>query len=253
MKKSTKLGQNFLVDQTIIRKIIQQSRISKEDVVYEVGTGNGILTTELCKISKYVHSFELDSILFTQCKKHLKHANLELLHLNGFNENLTIPFDVFFSSLPYYESRNAVTWLCQRNFKRGIILLQREFVEKLLSKPGEKNYRAISILSQYRFSINKLLDVPRTSFSPSPKVDSVLIEIYPRTSPLTNKVIRDIQFLLSFRKKTTSFIVNFFRKNYSCDFEGFDHNGYGKNKLVHMSPEAILRFSTYLNKPLMNK
>ena len=160
----------------------------------------------------YIH---LNWILLcdSYCKRNLKHANLALLHMDGFNENLTIPFDVFFSSLPYYESRNAVTWLCQRNFRRGIILLQREFVEKLLSNPGEKNYRAISILSQYRFSINKLLDVPRTSFSPSPKVDSVLIEMCPRTSPLTNKVIKDIQFLLSFRKKTTSFIVNYFKKN----------------------------------------
>ena len=161
MKKPTKLGQNFLVDHAMIKKIIQESKINIQDVIYEVGTGKGILTTELCKISKFVHSFELDSTLYSHCKRNLKHANLALLHLDGFNENLTIPFDVFFSSLPYYESRNAVTWLCQRNFRRGIILLQREFVEKLLSKPGEKNYRAISILSQYRFSIKKLLDVPR--------------------------------------------------------------------------------------------
>jgi 16S rRNA (adenine1518-N6/adenine1519-N6)-dimethyltransferase len=252
LKKPTKLGQNFLVDQTMIRKIIEESRINREDVIYEVGTGKGILTTELCKISKFVHSFELDSILYSHCKRNLKHANLELLHLNGFNENLTIPFDVFFSSLPYYESRNALTWLCQRNFKKGIILLQNEFVEKLLSKPGEKNYRAISILSQYRFSIKKLLDVPRTSFSPSPKVDSVLIEICPRTSPLTNKVIKDIQFLLSFRKKTTSFIVNYFKKNYARNFDGFDHNGFGKNKLVKLSPKDIVHFSIYLNNSIFN-
>ena len=148
----------------MIKKIIQESRINRDDVIYEVGSGKGILTAELCKISRLVHSFELDSILYSNCKRNLKHENLELLHLDGFNENLNIPFDVFFSSLPYYESRNAVTWLCQRSFKRGIILLQREFVEKLLSNPGEKNYRAISILSQYRFSIKRLLDVPRTLF-----------------------------------------------------------------------------------------
>ena len=252
MKKQTKLGQNFLVDHTIIKKIIQESRINKDDVIYEVGTGKGILTTELCKISKFVHSFELDSILYSRCKRNLTHENLELLNLDGFNEHLTIPFDVFFSSLPYYESRNAITWLCQRDFRKGIILLQREFVEKLLSKPGEKNYRAITILSQYRFLISMLLDVPSTSFSPSPKVDSVLIEICPRTLPLTNKVIKDIQFLLSFRKKTISFIVNYFKKNYNRDFDGFDYNGFGKNKLVNLSPEDIVRFSTYLNDGTFN-
>jgi 16S rRNA (adenine1518-N6/adenine1519-N6)-dimethyltransferase len=172
--------------------------------------------------------------------------------MDGFSEHLTFPFDVFFSSLPYYESRNAITWLCQRNFRKGIILLQREFAEKLLSKPGEQNYRAITILSQYRFSIRMLLDVPSTSFSPSPKVDSVLIEIYPRTLPLTNKVIKDIQFLLSFRKKTTSFIVNYFKKNHDRNFDGFDHYGFGKNKLINLSPEDIVRFSTYLNNDTYN-
>ncbi len=247
MIKKTKLGQNFLEDPTIVKKIIQESRISRDDVVYEVGTGKGILTTELCKISKFVYSFELDSVLYSSCKRNLTQANLKLMNTDGFNEHLTIPFDVFFSSLPYYESRNAITWLCQRDFRKGIILLQREFAEKLLSKPGEKNYRAITILSQYRFSISMLLDVPRTSFSPSPNVDSVLIEICPRTLPLTSKVIKDIQFLLSFRKKTTSFIVNYFKKNYDRNFDGFDYYGFGKNKLINLSPEGIVHFSTYLN------
>jgi len=253
LKKNTKLGQNFLVDHYMIRKIIQESKINIEDVIYEVGTGKGILTDELCKTSKFVYSFELDSTLYSLCKRNLKHENLALFHGDGFNEDNIIPFDVFFSSLPYYESRNAVLWLCQRNFRRGIILLQREFVEKLLSKPGEKNYRAISILCQYRFSINKLLDIPRTSFSPEPKVDSVLIEIVPRTLPLTNNVIRDIQFLLSFRKKTVSFIFNYFKKNYNSEFDDFDHNGFGKNKLVKLSPEDIIRFSTYLNNTFNGK
>ena len=79
MKKKTKLGQNFLVDPNMVKKIIQESRINKDDVIYEVGTGKGILTTELCKISKFVHSFELDSILYSHCKRNLTHANLKLL------------------------------------------------------------------------------------------------------------------------------------------------------------------------------
>ena len=67
----------------MIQKIIQESKINKEDVIYEVGTGKGILTTELCKISKFVHSFELDSTLYSHCKRNLKHANLALMHLDG--------------------------------------------------------------------------------------------------------------------------------------------------------------------------
>ena len=60
----------------MIRKIIQESKINIEDVIYEVGTGKGILTGEICKTSKFVYSFELDSTLYSLCKRNLKHANL---------------------------------------------------------------------------------------------------------------------------------------------------------------------------------
>ena len=83
LKKNTKLGQNFLVDHYMIRKIIQGSKINIEDVIYEVGTGKGILTDELCKTSKFVYSFELDSTLYSLCKRNLKHENLALFHGDG--------------------------------------------------------------------------------------------------------------------------------------------------------------------------
>lgn len=247
LNNHTELGQNFLVNDEVIKRIIQVSCINNDDVIYEVGTGKGALTNELCRISKFVYSFELDSDLYNYCKRKLLYKNLKLLNLDGFRENSNIPFDIFISSLPYYESRNALTWLCQRNFKKSILLLQREFVEKLISTPGNKNYRAISIISQYRFSINILLHVQSSCFSPPPKVDSVLIELYPKTSPLSKKAINDIQFLLSFRKKNISFIINYFKKNHKRDFDEFDHERYGNNKLANLSPDQILYLSAYLN------
>ncbi len=186
-KQKKSLGQHFLVDKTIVKKIIQLSKINNNDVIYEVGTGNGVLTTELCKISKMVYSFEIDPYYYFYCKEKMSYNNLKLFNQDGFDNDTMVNFDVFFSSLPYYESRNAFSWLCQRDFKKGILLLQREFVEKLLSSPGDKNYRAISILSQYRFSINVLLDVPVSSFVPQPQVDSVLIEIFPKTPSFIKK------------------------------------------------------------------
>jgi 16S rRNA (adenine1518-N6/adenine1519-N6)-dimethyltransferase len=245
-KQKKSLGQHFLVDKTIVKKIIQLSKINKNDIVYEVGTGNGILTTELCKISKMVYSFEIDPFYYFHCKEKMSYDNLNLFNLDGFDNDIMVNFDVFFSSLPYYESRNAFSWLCQRDFKKGILLLQREFVEKLLSSPGDKNYRAISILSQYRFSINVLLDVPVSSFVPQPQVDSVLIEIFPKTCPLSKKTIDDMQFLFSFRKKNISFLIKHFKKSQNC-YETFDIGKIKDKRLGQLSYEQIYHLSQVLN------
>ncbi len=244
--QKTTLGQNFLVDNETIKNIIELSRVNKEDIVYEVGSGKGVLTAELCKISKLVHSFEIDFSWYSYCQKNLKYGNLNLFNLDGFDNNLNLPFDVFFSSLPYNESRNAFLWLCQREFSKGIILLQKEFVEKLMSQPGNKNYRAISILAQYRFSINKLLDIPCSSFDPRPKVNSVLIEIFPKTDPLSKKIIDDIQFLLSFRKKSVSFIFKYFKMNYGKDYT-IDFGEYLNKKLGQLSVHQIFQLYLLLN------
>ncbi|VFJ14578.1 ribosomal RNA small subunit methyltransferase A [Candidatus Nitrosocosmicus franklandus] len=240
MKNKTNLGQNFLVDEGIVKKIIKLSQIGKNDVVYEVGTGTGTLTKELCNIAKFVYSFELDSKLFEQSNKQLKFDNLKLFNLDGLNEKLNLEFDVFFSSLPYYESRRAMSWLCKKHFKRGIVLLQKDFVEKLVSKPGEKNYRAISVLTQYRFSINMLLKVSPSSFFPKPRVESLLVELLPKNSPLSQQIVNDIQFLYSFRKKTVSFVLNYFNKHYTCSFFEPELSAIASTRIAELNPIQLL-------------
>ena len=131
-KQKKSLGQHFLVDYNIVKKIIEMSKINDNDIVYEVGSGNGVLTNELCKISKFVYSFEIDPYYYFHCNEKLLYNNLNLSNFDGFDDSIIVKFDIFFSSLPYYESRNALSWLCQKDFKKGILLLQREFVEKLL-------------------------------------------------------------------------------------------------------------------------
>jgi 16S rRNA (adenine1518-N6/adenine1519-N6)-dimethyltransferase len=247
-KQKKSLGQYFLVDDNIVKKIIELSGVGTNDVVYEVGSGNGVLTNELCKVSKFVYSFEIDSYFYLYCKRKLSFENLKLLNLDAFDNATDVDFDIFFSSLPYYESRDAFSWLCQRNFKKGIILLQREFVEKLLSSPGNKNYRAISIITQYRFSIKLLLDIPYYSFAPQPKIDSVLIEILPKTPPLSKKIINDVQFLFSFRKKNISFLLKYFNKlEQSCYGYNLDFNQIKDKKLGQLSVDQIYQLSLLLN------
>jgi 16S rRNA (adenine1518-N6/adenine1519-N6)-dimethyltransferase len=247
-KQKKSLGQHFLKDRDMIGKIIELSKIGDNDVVYEVGSGNGVLTNELCKISKFVYSFEIDSYFYLYCKKKLIFDNLHLLNMDAFDNKCGVKFDVFFSSLPYYESRNAFSWLCQKNFKKGIVLLQREFVEKILSSPGEKNYRAISIITQHRFSVNLLLKVPCSSFSPEPKVDSVLIEVVPKAPPLSKKLIDDVQFLFSFRKKKVSFLLKYLNNlGQNCRGYAADVDRIKDKKIGLLSVEQVYRLALMLN------
>jgi 16S rRNA (adenine1518-N6/adenine1519-N6)-dimethyltransferase len=129
-------------------------------------------------------------------------------------------------------------------------LLQREFVEKLLSKPGEENYRAISILSQYRFSITVLLKVPASSFSPKPKVDSLLVEICPKNSPLDIQIINDIQFLFSFRKKTVSFVLKYYKKHYKDNLDISAISDIASIRIAQLTPVQILRLNNWLKNNL---
>ncbi len=246
----TRLGQHFLRDSGILDKIVKLAGIGSEEVVYEVGSGRGDLTERLCKVSKFVYSSEIDSELYYYCKEKLHFDNLELLNLDGLNDSLSINFDFFISNLPYYESKNALVWLCQKRFRKGLLLVQKEFAEKLMSIPGKKNYRSISVISQYRFSITALLTVPCYLFYPPPQVDSVLIEIIPRCPPISKKTIDDIQFLLSFRKKNVSFVLKSYNKSendkvYDTELEIATIKDM---KLGQLTASQIFQLSFFLNK-----
>lgn len=241
------LGQHFLTDVDIVKKVIDLAGIGKNDIVLEIGSGTGIFTKDLCKIAKYVYSFELDTNLFLYCRKNLKFDNLCLINSDGFTYSHYIDFDIFFSSLPYYESRNAILWLCQKKFKKGLLVLQKEFANKLLANPGQKNYRSISILSQYKFDINVLLDIYPSSFIPPPAVNSVLVELLSKDLSLSKKNINDVQFLLSFRKKNVSFIFKYYNRNPLDYINLFDFNTYKDKKLCTLDVQNIIKLSMLLN------
>jgi 16S rRNA (adenine1518-N6/adenine1519-N6)-dimethyltransferase len=165
-----------------------------------VGTGKGILTPLLCESAKQVISVEKDLQLYLQAKKTLSNIqNLVLIKGDAFKKHLE--FSVFVSNLPYSESRTAIEWLVQRKFKRAIIMVQKEFAQKLVFKKGGKERRAITILASYCFDIENLMDVKNTSFRPPPKVDSVVISIVPK-QVISGEIVRIVNKLFSYKRKT---------------------------------------------------
>jgi 16S rRNA (adenine1518-N6/adenine1519-N6)-dimethyltransferase len=205
--KRRSFGQHMLKDNSILARIIEASQINEEEIVYEAGTGNGVLTEELCKKANLVKSFEVDRQIFRKVRNiPTCYPNLELINADIFNI-YHLEFDVFISNLPYSRSKDALQWLPFQKFKRAIIMTQREFADKLQAHPGEKNYRAITVLSQYCFSIERLFNVSKEAFYPKPSIESTLIRLVPRSAIMNKSIITKLNFLFSQRNKNVSTLL----------------------------------------------
>ena len=208
MIKRKLLGQHFLNSKSIAEFIVEEARISKTDVVFEIGTGLGILTPLLCKNAQKVISVDTDENLIKKAKtKFAILDNLVLKSGDGFKKKEE--FSIFVSNLPYSRSKDAIEWLAQNSFSHGVIMVQKEFAEKLFAT--SKNRRSISIIATHAFDIEKISDVSKNNFSPSPKVDSVILKIS-KKSVMDKKLISTINDIFSYRRKTVKNILKQFHK-----------------------------------------
>jgi 16S rRNA (adenine1518-N6/adenine1519-N6)-dimethyltransferase len=231
----------MLVDRLILDKIISAAYIGKDQIVLEAGTGQGILTAELCKYAKQVISYEVDIKLYRKVQEQqllLQFKNLQLVNADLFKTKDPHFFDVFVSNLPYSRSRDAVEWLSIQKFDRGILMVQKEFADKLIARPGSKNYRAISALAAHCFSMEKLFKVRRESFEPQPKVESSLIRIIP-INTITREVVRNINLLFSRRNKKASSVA-------AQTGMIIDAN-YGSKKIDELEPSDLVRMAELIS------
>jgi 16S rRNA (adenine1518-N6/adenine1519-N6)-dimethyltransferase len=213
MIKRKLLGQHFLNSKSIAEFIVKEARISKNDVVFEIGTGLGILTPLLCKNAQKVISVDADENLIKKAKSTFaRFDNLVLKSGDGFKKKDV--FSIFVSNLPYSRSKDAIEWLSKTPFSHGVIMVQKEFAEKLFAT--SKNRRAISIIATHAFDITKISDVGKNNFSPAPKVDSVILKISKKID-MDKKLISIINDIFSYRRKTVKNILKQFNKQSSIE------------------------------------
>lgn len=214
MIKRKQLGQHFLNSDAIAQSIVSEARISKKDIVFELGTGLGILTPLLCKKAQKVISVDADENLIKQAKSQFsKIDNLVLKSGDGFKKKDS--FSIFVSNLPYSRSKDAIEWLAQTRFSHGIVMVQKEFAEKLIVKKP-KDRKAISVIADHCFDISIVSKVSKNNFSPAPKVDSVILKIMQKNT-LDKLIIQTINKIFSYRRKTIKNILKQFRKESEID------------------------------------
>ena len=178
-------GQNFLTDHFIVSKIAELSNANKETIVLEIGPGTGALTEELLKVSKKVIAYEIDGEVVPILKENTKeYDNLEVIvedilktdlsKINNLDENI-----ICVANLPYYITSPIIDLFLKKmvNVNKAIFMVQKEVGDRISASINTKDYNSFSILVQYFAKCMKILNVPRSCFTPEPNVDSVVIEL----------------------------------------------------------------------------
>lgn len=174
-------GQNFLTDDRVADRQVDFAGISKGDKILEVGPGLGILTSRLIELSDDVTCIEIDDVL----ADHIENTYGDRLRLiRGDAVKVPFPsFDVFVSNLPYSVSTPIIFKLLDHDFRKAIVMVQKEFADRMVADVGSPDYSRLTVNLFHKADCRILEKVPRSRFKPQPKVDSAIVEIIPRPAP----------------------------------------------------------------------
>jgi len=216
-KKS--LGQNFTIEPWIFERMINYGSLNSNDIVLDIGAGLGFLTRLMAKDCKTVIAVEAQAELIEALRTNLANVpnvniicgNILRLNVPAFNKVVSIP--------PYGLSSKLLLWLLERDFDSAVLVLQKEFVDRLTAKVGSKDYGWLSVLTYYHAKIEPMDVVPSSSFYPKPKIDSNIIRLIPK-KPLPFKLRDEIlfnqltRFLFTQRnKRVRNAALSFFRNS----------------------------------------
>ena len=184
-----KFGQNFLIDENVVEKIVRDAGVTKDDFVLEIGPGIGTMTQILCENAREVVAVEIDDKLIPILTEdtlswydnvtviHEDILKLDIVKLAN-ERNGGKPIKVV-ANLPYYITTPIIMGLFESHVPLDsiTIMVQKEVAERMQEKPGSKEYGALSLAVQYYAKPQILLNVPASCFMPRPNVDSAVIQL----------------------------------------------------------------------------
>ncbi len=172
------MNQNFMIDKNLIKKICDYADIKDIDVVLEIGAGTGNLTAEISKRCRKVIAIERDERLVNFLVERFKNTNVDIIKGDAVKISFVeLKFNKIVSNLPYSISRRITEKILTCPFSTAIFVEQKEFAEKLISKPKKANYRTISVVVQASSEIEILSYIERKAFFPVPDVNSVIVKL----------------------------------------------------------------------------
>ncbi|UCH71899.1 MAG: ribosomal RNA small subunit methyltransferase A, partial [Thermoplasmatales archaeon] len=160
-----KLGQNFLIDEKTAEREVEYAQIKKDDIVLEIGPGKGILTKLLARKAKEVIAIEIEERFIKKLKDVLPH-NVELIQGDALKIDFEkLPkFNKIVSNLPFQISSPITFKFLEYDFSSAVLIYQKEFADRMIAKPGNKNYSRLSIGIYYKANCKLLETVPKIYF-----------------------------------------------------------------------------------------
>ncbi len=200
IKPKKKLGQNFLINEKILKDIVKIGNITNKDNLLEIGPGTGNLTKHL------VYSNPKAIIVVEKDTKLSNYLNLKFKNsIKIINEDVLILPDSFFKkkfkvfgNLPYNISTKILSNWCLNNnikFKKLILMFQKEVADRIVAKVNTKNYSRITILSNWKFNIKKKIDIHPGNFYPAPKIQSSVLEFSPKKKIAKIKDPKNLEYV----------------------------------------------------------
>lgn len=212
-------GQNFLIDDAAVERIVDALELSGQDIVLEVGPGIGALTELLVQKAHFVIAIEIDPFAVKMLRDIFSDTeNLLILQADVLKTDIKELLADYVesgrricavSNLPYYITSPTIMKLLESRlpFESIVVMMQKEVAARLGIGPGSKDYSSFTVVLEYYAEVKKLFDVSRSCFMPAPNVDSSVIRICPRTEPAVSVrseevLFRTIRAAFATRRKT---------------------------------------------------
>lgn len=215
VKPIKKLGQNFLRDENVLRRIADAAELSGQDVVLEIGTGTGNLTKYLCQKAKFVYTVEKDPRLCRIAEENLREfKNVKVVCddalgviacLGSLDSEVRSEAGLkIIGNLPYYITTPIIFKLLgqRRHISDMVITVQKEVARRIAAKPGNKDYGILSCLVQFHAQPRIMFEINKTRFYPQPEVDSALVRMKVLEKPAA--VVNDEKIFLKIVKAAFS-------------------------------------------------
>ena len=187
-----RLGQSFLVDNNITSRIVDASKIGRDDTVVEIGAGLGTMTSMIAERAKKVVALEIDPKLVNVLNEELKEiSNIEIIHTDVLRYDFSSPLGgsgkiKVIGNIPYNISSQILFRLIEfrDHISSATLMFQKEVADRITASPGTKEYGILSVIIRMYAVLSTIMTVPSSCFHPKPKVDSTVLKMDIREEPL---------------------------------------------------------------------
>ncbi|WP_457742690.1 16S rRNA (adenine(1518)-N(6)/adenine(1519)-N(6))-dimethyltransferase RsmA [Thermococcus sp.] len=255
LKPKRNLGQNFLIVHDIIERNVERAEITEKDTVLEIGPGLGVLTDELSKKAEKVYAIEKDKRIIEILKREYSWPNVKLIEGDAIRVEWP-KFNKMVSNLPYQISSPVTFKLLRHEFERAVLIYQLEFAQRMVAKPGDRNYSRLSLMVQSKANAELVERIGKGAFWPRPKVDSAVIVIEPK--PKEERIELDenlVRALFQHRKSTVTSALKKSAHMLGIDKERLKRLKYILNsvpypnkRVFQLHPDEVLEIQEFLKR-----